>query len=482
MSAIIGRDKEVNELKQLVLSQRAEFVAIYGRRRVGKTFLVDEALRDDITFRHAGLSPIDENGKTNNTKAQLLHFYHSLLIQGWKGRSRPKNWLEAFFLLEQHLQAIDNGERQVVFIDELPWMDTPRSGFITALEAFWNGWACHRHNMMLVVCGSANSWMLDNLVNNHGGLYGRTTYEIKLTPFTLPECEQFFASRGIQLSRYDITQANMILGGIPYYLSYFMQGKSLAQNVDNLFFARNAKLRDEFTKLFFSVFTNPEEMMRIVRYLATKRKGYTRENIAQGTHLNYNGDLSKWLRALEASDFIERYVPFGESKRNVHFRLIDPFCLFYLKFVDGQTEMDEAFWMNNVDSQKINSWRGFAFEDLCMRHIDAIKRALQIAGISSSHSAWAVSGDDEQEGTQIDLLILRKDNVVNMCEMKFYSEEFAVRTDYHKKLVHRTNTLLPHLSRKVVIHSTLVTTYGLTYNQYSGDFVNIITLDDLFKE
>ena len=465
MSAIIGRDKEVNELKQLVLSQRAEFVAIYGRRRVGKTFLVDEALREEITFRHAGLSPIDENGKTNNTKAQLLHFYHSLLIQGWKGRSRPKNWLEAFFLLEQHLQAIDNGERQVVFIDELPWMDTPRSGFITALEAFWNGWACHRHNMMLVVCGSANSWMLDNLVNNHGGLYGRTTYEIKLSPFTLPECERFFASSGIQLSHYDIAQANMILGGIPYYLSYFMQGKSLAQNVDNLFFARNAKLRDEFTKLFSSVFTNPEEMMRIVRYLATKRKGYTRENIAQGTHLNYNGDLSKWLRALEASDFIERYVPFGESKRNVHFRLIDPFCLFYLKFVDGQTEMDEAFWMNNVDSQKINSWRGFAFEDLCMRHIDAIKRALQIAGISSSQSAWAVSGDDEKEGTQIDLLILRKDNVVNMCEMKFYSEEFAVRTDYHKKLVHRTNTLLPHLSRKVVIHSTLVTTYGLTYNK-----------------
>ena len=174
MSAIIGRNKEVDELKKLVSSPKAEFVAIYGRRRVGKTFLVDEALREDITFRHAGLSPIDENGKSNNMKAQLLHFYHSLLIQGWKGRSRPKNWLEAFFMLEQHLQTIDTGARQVVFIDELPWMDTPRSGFITALEAFWNGWACHRTNMMLVVCGSANSWMLDNLVNNHGGLYGRT--------------------------------------------------------------------------------------------------------------------------------------------------------------------------------------------------------------------------------------------------------------------------------------------------------------------
>ena len=481
MSTIIGRTKEVDELKQLVQSGRAEFVAIYGRRRVGKTFLVDEALREDITFRHAGLSPVDENGKKNNQKEQLLHFYHSLLLQGWKGRSRPKNWLEAFFMLEQHLQGIETGERQVVFIDELPWMDTPRSGFITALEAFWNGRACHRHNMMLVVCGSANSWMLDNLVHNRGGLYGRTTYEIKLTPFTLTECEQFYESRDIQLSRYDIAQANMILGGIPYYMGYFMRGKSLAQNIDHLFFAPNAKLKDEFAKLFSSAFTNPEEMMRIVRFLATKRKGYTRENIAKGTQLSCNGDLSKWLKALTAGDFIVAYVPFGESARNVHYRLIDPFCLFYLKFVDGQTEMDEAFWMNNVDSQKINSWRGFAFEDLCLRHVDAIKRALQIAGISSSQSAWAVNGDDEQEGTQIDLLILRKDNVVNMCEMKFYSEEFTVGTNYHKKLVHRTNILQPHLSRKTVIHSTLVTTFGLTYNQYSGDFTNVVTLTDLFE-
>ena len=481
MGLIIGRNREIEELKQLVQSQRTEFVAIYGRRRVGKTFLVDEALREDITFRHAGLSPVDENGNANNMKEQLLHFYHSLLLQGWKGRSRPKNWLEAFFMLEQHLQSIDTGDRQVVFIDELPWLDTRRSGFITALEAFWNGWACHRHNMMLVVCGSANSWMLDNLVNNHGGLYGRTTYEIKLAPFTLAECEQFYASRGVHMSRYDVAQSNMMLGGIPYYMSYLMPGKSLAQNIDNLFFAQNAKLKDEFTKLFSSVFTNPDEMIRIVRFLATKRNGYTREDIAKGARLSCNGDLSKWLKALAASDFIVSYVPFGEKARNVHFRLTDPFCLFYLKFVDGQTEMDEAFWMNNVDSPKITAWRGFAFEDLCLRHIEAIKRALQIGGVSSTQSAWAVSGEDGKEGTQIDLLIVRKDNVLNMCEMKFYSEEFAVTAEYHKKLVHRMNVLQPYLSHKMIIHSTLVTTFGLTYNQYSGDFTNVVTLDDLMN-
>lgn len=481
MNEIIGRKKEISELKRLYASRTAEFVAIYGRRRVGKTFLVDEALSGKITFRHAGLSPVDEKGQANNLKKQLQHFYQSLQLQGMRKSHCPKNWLEAFFMLEMHLQQIDNGKRQVVFIDELPWMDTPRSGFITALESFWNGWACHRKNLMFVVCGSANSWMLDNLVNNHGGLYGRTTYEIKLTPFTLAECEQFCKSRGLRMSRYDMVQANMILGGIPYYMNYFAPEKSLPQNIDSLFFARNAPLQNEFTRLFESVFTKPGEMMRIVRFLATRRKGFNRSAIIEHMNVVTSGDLTKLLDALIASDFIDKYVPFGESKRNPHYKLTDPFCLFYLRFVDAQTSMNNEFWMNNVLSPSINAWRGYAFEDLCLRHISQIKRALQIGNVASTQSAWAVTGDDEQEGTQIDLLIERKDNIVNMCEMKFYSEEFAVSKAYHKTLVHRSNLLLEHLSPKMAIHPILITTYGLTHNEYSREFVNYVTFNELFE-
>ena len=483
MENIIGRNKEVKELENLLLSGKAEFVAIYGRRRVGKTFLVDEVFGEKITFRHSGLSPVDEQGKANNLKRQLQHFYQSLLLQGMRRSHCPKNWLEAFFMLEQHLQLMDKRwKRQIVFLDELPWMDTPRSGFVTALESFWNGWACHRKNMMLVVCGSANSWMLDNLVNNHGGLYGRTTYEIKLSPFTLAECEAFFKSKGIPMSRYDMAQANMILGGIPYYMNYFVREKSLAQNIDALFFARDAKLKNEYARLFASVFAKPEQMTTIVGFLSTCRNGYNREEIVKGTGFSNNGDLTKLLNALESSDFIEKYVPFGESRRNPHYKLIDPFCLFYLRFVEKQKEMDPAFWMNNVQSAKVNAWRGYAFEDLCMRHIGRIKQALQIGGISSEQSSWALRGDIDKEGTQIDLLIQRKDNIVNMCEMKFYSEEFTVSKDYHKTLVRRTNTLMEHLKRKNAIQTTLVTTYGLTRNEYASDFVHVVTIDDLFAQ
>lgn len=481
MSYIIGREKEIRELHDLYNSGNAEFVAIYGRRRVGKTFLVDEALKGKITFRHAGLSPVDEQNRKNNLKAQLTHFFFSLQMQGMKGGKCPSSWMEAFYMLEQLLEkkSKDN-KRQVVFIDELPWLDTPRSGFMTAFEGFWNTWGCHRDNLMLVVCGSASSWMLDNLINNHGGLYGRTTYEIKLHPFTLTECEEYFRGKGIRLSHYDIVQSYMIVGGIPYYLGYMKKGLSLAQNIDQLFFADGAKLHDEYDRLFASVFSNPEQMKRIVQLLAGRRLGFTRKDILSKTGLDDCGPSTRMLKALEMSDFIRPYVPFGKSLREVYYKLIDPFCLFYLKFVHTRKEMDPEFWMHNVTSASINSWRGFAFEEICFNHVDKIKKALNILGVSSRQSGWAVIGDDDTEGGQIDLLIERKDNVVNMCEMKFYSELITISKAYHAKLVHRQNLLMKNLSRKTVVLPVLVTTEGLAYNEYSGIFQNVVIIDDLF--
>lgn len=480
MKNIIGRDKEIKELERLYNSNTPQFVAVYGRRRVGKTFLVDEALKGHITFRHAGLSPLEyQQSKKNLLKEQLKNFYYSLIRHGMKKSKCPTSWLEAFFMLEMLLQGIDDGSRQVVFIDELPWMDTPRSGFITALESFWNGWGCHRDNFMLVVCGSAASWMMDNLINNHGGLYGRLTSEIKLSPFTLKECEQFYHKKDIKLSRYDIVQGYMVLGGIPYYLSYFEQGKSLAQNVDSLFFIKGAKLRDEFERLFASVFSRPEEMENIVKVLSTRRSGYKQEEIAKKTGLSLGGSLSEMLRALIASDFVMRYVPFGCSSREVHYKLIDPFCIFYLRYVPENVNYLTSFWQQN--SQGIVSWRGFAFEEVCLQHFLQIKKALGIEGVSTKQSSWALRGNDEEDGSQIDLIIERADHIVNMCEMKFYGDDFSVDKVYFKKLNDRQKLLTERISRKDTVHQVLITTYGLTYNEYSGAFQKTITIDDLFE-
>lgn len=479
---MIGRKSEIQRLEALYNSDKAELVAVHGRRRVGKTYLINETFKGKFTFRHAGLSPIEmESAKGGSPlRKQLKHFYNSLILHGMKKSRCPDNWLDAFLMLEMFLQEKDDGSRMLVFLDELPWMDTQRSGFITAFEGFWNTWACYHSNLVVIVCGSATSWITDKLINNHGGLYDRVTYEIKLAPFTLRECEEFFDSKQIRLSRYDIVQSYMMLGGIPYYLNYFEKGLSLAQNIDQIFFGPNAHLQHEYDRLFTSAFSNPEMMRTIVECLNKKNAGYTRNEITEKTGYTMGGTLSDGLKALEASGFIIKYIPLGKSKRDTCYKLMDPFCIFYLKFVKDQGSMTESLWQQSILSQPVVTWRGLAFENVCLNHIGQIKSALGISGVKTNQSFWSVKPDDK-EGTQIDLIIERKDDVVNMCEMKYYNKEFASSKKYHDTIVKRRELLEESIPKGMVVHSTLITTYGLKYNEYSGDFDSVITMEHLFR-
>ena len=480
MSNVIGRKSEIRELEKLYRSDRPEFVAIYGRRRVGKTFLIKQALKGRITFQHTGVSPVDQEKGKSRMKIQLESFHYSLLNHGLEGYTTPKSWMEAFFQLEQLLTKLDDGSRQVVFIDELPWMDTPRSGFLPAFESFWNGWCSGRDNMMLVVCGSATSWILGNLSRSRGGLYGRLTDEIKLSPFTLKECEEYFAHEGIALSRYDIVQAYMVFGGIPYYISHFQKGQSLEGNIDKILFGRTPRLKDEFDRLFNAIFGNPKDCKKIIRLLATRHGGFTREEIAKAMGLPLGGGLTDTLNALTESDFVQRYVPYGKSGKSEHYKLIDNFCLFWLKYVEPNTA-DASFMTDNLTSDIMKGWRGVAFEEVCWQHIAQIKRALEIGGVKSSLSAWNVKGDDEQEGVQIDLLIIRDDNVVNLCEMKFAGDAYTIEKDEELKLRRRIETLKGTLSRKQTVHLTLITTYGVAYGKHSGIVQKHVGMDELFE-
>ena len=476
---MIGREKEADILNDLYHSGKAQLVAIYGRRRVGKTYLVDEVFQDRITFRHAGLSPVEEDG--NRMKKQLEHFYYSLVMQGMKAKAKPKDWLEAFFMLEQVLQEKDDGSRQLVFLDELPWMDTRKSGFLTAFEAFWNTFACHRHNLMVIVCGSSNSWILEKLINNHGGLYGRVTYQIHLLPFSLAETKAFFKDRDIILSDYDIVQSYMIFGGIPYYLGYFQKGLSLAQNVDEIIFKKNAPLRTEFDRLFASVFSSSEKMITLVKTIGGKRIGLTRDEISKQSGIVSGSNLTSYLSALIMSGFVEKYLPFRAKRGEEKYKLTDPFCLFSLKFLHEKNIDDEHFYEHSMQDAAIVSWRGLAFENVCFQHIHEIKKALGISGVSTRQSSWAIrESETDKSGTQIDMLIDRDDNIVNMCEIKYSTEEFVVTKSYDLILRNRTALLSGQIPKRKAVHSILITTFGLRYNEYCGDFQKVITIEDLF--
>ncbi len=479
MSAIIGRKKEIEKLMNIYRRKQSQLVAVYGRRRVGKTYLVRELFKDKFVFYHTGVSPLELQG-TNKQEAQLLAFHSSLIRYGSEVASRPKNWIEAFERLIALLEKEDPEKRLVVFIDEMPWMDTPRSGFMTAFEHFWNGWGAGMENLMLIVCGSATSWIQDNLINSYGGLYDRVNAEIQLSPFTLHETEQMLRMQNVVLSRYDILQLYMTTGGIPMYLSYVQPGMSLAQIIDSLFFNRKANLKDEFERLFNSLFRSPEPHKAIIRLLAKRQSGYSREEISQKTGIPSGKNLSEVLCALEASDFIEHYKPFESNSRSRQYRLIDPFCLFYLNQVEGKDRGDN-FWLDNENRPLMNTWRGRAFENACLYHVEQIKAAMGVVGVSSENSAWTLQGMQGQKGMQIDLIINRSDRVVNLCEMKFVNTEFEVRNDYEMTLRERLNWMMAHVSRRHNIQMTLVTTYGLKYGLHSGIFQRVVTLDSLFE-
>lgn len=470
---IIGRKEEQQILHSAVQSENSEFVAVYGRRRVGKTYLIRETFGYKFTFQHTGLAK-------GNTKEQLFSFAISLRDAGYDDCPIPKSWLEAFSLLSTYLKN-STDEKKIVFLDELPWMDTPRSNFISAFEHFWNGWASARKDIVLIICGSATSWIINKVINDHGGLHNRVTKQIALQPFTLKECEMFAQSKGLEMSRYQLAECYMVFGGIPYYWSLLEKGLSLAQNIDKIIFAKNGKLSNEFNQLYASLFKSPEQYIDIVTALGKKKVGMTREEIIAATDKYSNGALSKVLDELEYCGFIRKYNGFDKKSKQAIYQLIDNYTLFYFRFIQQNENNDEHFWSASIDSAMHRAWSGLAFERLCMAHTQQIKAALGIAGVLSNVYSWRKEADEMSDGAQIDLLIDRKDQVINLCEMKYSLSEYAIDAEYEQKLRNKKSAFIDATNTRKAVHLTMVTTFGIKANAHSGIVQNEITLEDLFS-
>ena len=470
---IIGRKEEQQILHSAAQSENSEFVAVYGRRRVGKTYLIRETFGYKFTFQHTGLAK-------GNTKEQLFSFAISLRDAGYDDCPIPKSWLEAFSLLSTYLKN-STDEKKIVFLDELPWMDTPRSNFISAFEHFWNGWASARKDIVLIICGSATSWIINKVINDHGGLHNRVTKQIALQPFTLKECEKFAQSKGLEMSRYQLAECYMVFGGIPYYWSLLEKGLSLAQNIDKIIFAKNGKLSNEFNQLYASLFKSPEQYIDIVTALGKKKVGMTREEIIAATDKYSNGALSKVLDELEYCGFIRKYNGFDKKSKQAIYQLIDNYTLFYFRFIQQNENNDEHFWSASIDSAMHRAWSGLAFERLCMAHTQQIKAVLGIAGVLSNVYSWRKEADETSDGAQIDLLIDRKDQVINLCEMKYSLSGYAIDAEYEQKLRNKKSAFINATNTRKAVHLTMVTTFGIKANAHSGIVQNEITLEDLFS-
>lgn len=470
---LIGRKKEINLLHEIQNDDSSHFLAIYGRRRVGKTFLIREAFDYRFAFQHAGLSD-------SGMKGQIFAFVSSLKDAGYEVKKQPKNWLEAFEYLKDLIRK-SSEKKKIIFIDELSWMDTPKCDLMVALENFWNGFASARKDIVLIVCASATSWMLSKVVHNKGGLYNRLTEQIHLRTFCLGECEEYVKNSGLAFNRNQILQYYMIFGGVPYYWGFLKKGLSLSQNIDRILFEKDAPLRDEFKYLYASVFKKPENYVKIIEALGTKKVGMTREEIINAAKISNSGDLTTKLEELESRGFIRKYYAFGMKKKNAIYQLMDCFTLFYFKFLKSQPT-DEHFWTNQINTPLVNTWMGLAFERVCMEHIEQIKVKLGISGVLTEVNSWYCKADLDNGvfGSQIDMLIVRKDQVINLCEMKYSQSEYTITEKVDRNIRNKINDLITVSGTKYAIYPTIITTYGLVENSYSQEVQSVVTMDDLF--
>ena len=473
MANLIGRKEAQFELDRLCETPRPEFVVVSGRRRVGKTFLVREYFGYEFAFYATGVAG-------GNARAQRMSFNQSLRECGSK--EPPANdWFEAFRQLElllgsPHVHREEVGGKRVVFLDELPWFDAPRTDFLMALELFWNRWGSAQKDLLLVACGSATSWIIKNLFKNKGGLHNRVTARIHLEAFTLRECEEYYKANGMTLTRDQMIESYMVFGGVPYYLDLLHRRLGLVQNIDRLCFARNGALCGEFDELYRSLFKHADRHVGVVRALARRGAGLSRNEISRVAGIANGGTLTHTLEELEACGFIRKYREYTKRKNEASYQLIDPFTLFYLRFMEGQS--DEHFWSNTYRSGQIHAWEGYAFELVALLHLRQIRNSLGVGGVAYDASSWRSS--KAEEGAQVDLVIDRNDGIINLCEMKFSREPYEITKAYDRVLRHKLETFATETGTRKALHLTLVSPYGVRRNEYWQSVQAEITADDLF--
>ena len=466
---IIGRTEEIQEFKQILASEKSEFLTIYGRRRIGKTFLIRSYFKNQFSHYITGLHKASKKQQINN--------FYSILLKNFslkKNEKRATTWLGAFEHLQQYLEK-PSTKKKIVFLDELPWLATAKSDFMLALNNFWNHWASARKDIVLIVCGSAASWMIENVLQDKGGLHNRVTRRMRLLPFTLQETELFLKKKKFNLVQYEIAKLYMCLGGIPFYLDLLDNSISIAQNIDKLFFTPKGVLRNEFNELYKSLFKNATKHIAVIKALSQKAKGIGRLDIIKHSKLPNAGSTTRILEELEESGFITKYQNFGKLKREAIYQLTDYFTLFHFKFIAKSSVLDKGFWLKKLESPAQYVWAGLTFELLCLQHIENIKRKLEILGIDTHSTVWS------NKNAQIDLIIDRKDNVINICEIKFTKEPFNIDKKYFENLQNKMAQLRSEITAEKSLQLVMITTYGLSQSKYSSAIVQQqVTLKDLF--
>lgn len=479
------RDKAIKMLNDFFKSKRSEFLAIYGRRRVGKTFLI----KNYFIQQKCIFLPITgiQNGSFLDQRTACCQQISNIFFNGIN-ITIPDSWLQIFEIINNAINSTSKKKIVVLFFDEFPWLATAKSRLLQALEYYWNQFWSNDKRVKLIICGSLASWIIKNIINNTGGLYNRVTYRLALQPFDLYETECFLKNNGVQLTDQQITSIYMVTGGIPLYLEQIKKGLSANQNIDRVCFSSNGLLTNEIEELFKSLFSNSDIFIKLTREIAKHRYGITKSDLSKILDISQSGRLVERLKELEDAGFIMAFLPYQHREKGMYFRVIDEYTLFYFRWIEPNLRSirrlvkPKGFWLEKAQGNAYKSWCGYAFESICYKHINLIMRKLNLKP-SALPFTWryAPKKGDNTNGAQVDLLFDREDDAITLCEIKYTDSPFMVDKEYAQKLRKRIAIFKKKTRTKKQLFLALISANGLTKSMYLEDMVSgMVKLEDLF--
>ena len=494
---MIGRKKEIKLLNEICDLEESSLVAIYGRRRIGKTYLVNHMFKkyrqDCLFFEFTGAYDGDKRGQIDNFIDQVYEWFYV------EPSFEIKSWSDAFRFLkrtiDKEIKKRDSNEKVIVFLDEVPWIDrSNKGGFLSALGYFWNTWCEPRENVVLILCGSNSSWIRDKILKNaRGSLYQRVTHQISMYPFDLKETKAYLLEqKGFMIDNKTVTDIYMIFGGVAKYLSFLNPNESSAENIDRVFFSIHGSMYREYDELFSSLFADKSDYYKsVIELLCTRRSGFSLSDISKAFNEKLGGKLRLAIAELEECGFIKGLSKYGNSVRGVNYMIVDPYILFHHKWIKGFSRNDIAtlpnnYWLHKSSSQSYAVWSGYAFEIVVMVNIRLYLNAIGRLGFFSGVYHWQhMAKSEDEQGAQIDMVVNYGNNIFDILECKYYNSEYVISKEYAKNIKNKLSMFKKYglySKQKSELRLVFLTSYGVKMNAEAHSLnISRVCLDDLFE-
>ena len=480
----IGREDKLGRFKAAEDEEEAAVIIVYGRRRIGKTELIEQHFRTRNLLKFEGIQP-DPKLSHAAVREYEIGLVLSQLAEYAEAphfaRLKFERWKEIFDLLAS---LIATGSWTLYF-EEVQWLANYHPEFFAELKSVWDNQLRHNKDLIIVLCGSSPSFISGQLIASQA-FYSRTNEEILLRELSLQETRSFL---GEHRSLYEVLLGYLTVGGVPGYLKYLAKESSVLLSLCKHSFLPNAYFLRDAKRVFVSSLRTNSHFEATIHYLS-KKKYATREEIARNLKIKAGGSLTELLNELEACAFIERYTPvhLSENSTVVRYCISDNYLQFYYKFIAPlRKDIEQGAFQEHptaaLEKESFQKWLGFAFQRFCRTHHQHIARILGFSGIKYQAGAYFHRDHLKKgQGFQIDLLFIRADHVITVCEVRY--SQTRISTKIINELERKISFLREHFqkAKHATIERVLITTEGADDTLTARAYLDrVITLEDLFS-